>query len=396
MLQKAYFLTLLLSLTTIVACHSQKAADDSRDNYIELLHQSACLATFETFSRGDIFRDHELRSANIEPSVPWTVQAPVPIPDNSAGTVYFIRYSSNEAKYDNSEIWVSIGQERELYVYLLDLDRWETVSQKVVGTDRIVDELFLANDGTVWGGSYWTIDDENTLLSRLNEETRRFEPVYTFDQSGLLELGPNGAFWLLTHGDGLYTFDTKSNTFTRVIDSSSGLVRDMVMTDQGDIYFVIDDGHLTDQMQYPYPYFDQGSLMRFSSKTSMFEEVPLPEETWPRRWGTLYVADNQLWIDAVGYFDLERETWHPLYSDLSVYFSGDMFWGSPRLMLKDSYDIYWFALGSEYASGTAWYDPVSGEGCMFTTRFSRMVEDLDRNLWIYSAGNLYVWRRDSP
>ncbi len=392
MLQKTYFLLLLLSLTTIVACSPQKAADDSRDDYIELLHQSACLATFETFSRGDIFRDPELRSANIEPSAPW-VQVPVPTPDNFAENVYFIRYPNNEAKYDNSEMWISTGRDRDFYVYLLDLDRWEMVSRKVVDTDRIVDELFFADDGTVWGRSYWTIDHENTLLSRFNEETRRFEPVYTFQRTGFFELDPNDVFWLTQNGS-LYTFDTKSNISTRVIDYPSGVVTDMVMTDQGDIYFVIVDG--TDQTQYPYPYFDQGSLMRFSSKTSMFEEVPLPEETWPRRWGTLYVADNQLWIDAVGYFDLERETWHPLYSDLSIYFSGDIFWESPRLMLKDSYDIYWFALGSEYASGTAWYDPVSGEGCMFTTYFPGMVEDLDRNLWMGSGGNLYVWRRDSP
>ena len=392
MLQKAYFLTLLLFLTTIAACSSPKAAGDSRDDYIELLHQSACLATFEAFARGDVDR---YPKSDIEPSAPWTVQATGPIPDNAAGTVYFIRYPNNEAKHDNSEMWISTGREREFYVYLLDLDRWEMVSRKVVGTDRIVNELFLADDGTVWGRSYWTSDHENTLLSRFNEETRRFEPVYRYHQSGLLELGPNNVFWLLTHGDGLYTFDTKSNIFTRGIDSPPGLVTEMIMTDQGDIYFLMDDGSLTGTRQDPDPQLNQGALFRFSSKTSLFEEFPLPEEPWPQRRGTLYVVDNQLWIDAIGYFDLTSETWHLLYSDLLVYVSNDLFWISPELLLKDSYDIYWFALYGDNAIGMAWYDPVSGEGCMFTTRLSSIVEDLDRNLWMYSAGNLYVWRRDS-
>ncbi|MFO7681974.1 MAG: hypothetical protein R6X34_18170, partial [Chloroflexota bacterium] len=166
--------------------------------------------------------------------------------------------------------------------------------------------------------------------------------------------------------------------------------------DQGDIYFLMDDGSAMGTRQDPDPQLNPGALFHFSSKTSLFEELHFPAEPWPQRRGTLYVVDNQLWIDAIGYFDLTSETWHLLYSDLLAHVSNDLFWGSPELLLKDSYDIYWFALYPDFGIGMAWYDPVSGEGCMFTTHWSTMVEDLDRNLWMYSDGNLYVWRRDSP
>lgn len=386
---------IFLFFAIAVACSSEvkiEENDKKQKVQIEILQQTNCLETFENFSRGDVYQNHEFWNDNVKPSVPWSVYASSPVTDDSTGSIRFIRSHNTKTKYDNTEIWIESGSREELQVYSVKLDSWETVSLEVIGTDRIVNDFFLADDGTIWGRTYWTIDNKMTLLSRLNEETREFERVYELHKGRLLELDSDGVFWMLVDGDGLYTFDTESDSYSRVIDFPHIFAEEMTITDQGDIYFIVVDKE--DPRWDPfYPQLYPGSFLRFSKKTGELEEISLPEESWPLREGTLYDTGNQLWLDAVGYFDIETESWHPLYPDLSIYFSGDIFWGSPSLVLKDSYGIYWFALVFHRPIGTAWYDPVSGNGCMFTTSLSPIAEDRDHNLWMYLDGDLYTWQR---
>jgi hypothetical protein len=40
-------------------------------------------------------------------------------------------------------------------------------------------------------------------------------------------------------------------------------------------------------------------------------------------------------------------------------------------------------------TGTAWYNPETGEGCMFTSFSARITEDDQQQLWMFAGGKLY-------
>lgn len=401
-----------LFLTTISACYSQET---EQTHQVDLLRDSACYATFKDFSQGKIYHDPHNRNlfkSGQKPTSPWTVHASLPNNKNVFRNIKFIRYPKQKPE-SNAEIWMDGHYSQDIAVYLLESDEWKFVSKKVVGTDISIRDVYLANNGTIWGSNDWsstkTAENQGALLSQYNENTRRFEPVSSAFNIPLplkfpqdlayvriqVALDSNDVFWFAVDGDALYTFDTSSKIFKKVIDLPLMFTFSMVVTAAGDIYLGNNDRSITDKMG-PYKHMDPGSLMRYSNKTGQLTEVVLPNELWPHRGLELYEADNQLWINSVGYLDIQTETWRPLYSDLSVYFSGGVIWGSPHLILRDSYGIYWFRLNyDELNHGLAWYDPVSDTGCMFTDSVATIQEDLQSNLWMVDEGSLYMLKRGS-
>lgn len=405
----------LLLFTLIAACQFEPATNDQNNELLSL----KCYASFESFARKGVYGDPEIPNFTQQillPSNPWILQASLPEDSNElwdpSREIQFIRSPSKNPVSEVTEVWVSgaagISRSEEIAIYSLETDNWRFVSKKVLDTNLFVDDIYLANDGTVWGRNRWDLiadtgANQGPILSRFSESTQQFElvseslevpiPLESAHRRIQIVVDSNDVFWIAVDGDALYTYEIKSKSLTRVIDLPLMFTYSMVVTSQGDVYFANRNPNII-QEYGPYPELYLGALMRFSSQKNEIETVSLPDEPWPLKRFVIKEVGSQLWIDSIGYFDLESEEWHLLFSDLSIYFSGgDPFWQSPQLLMKDSYNFYWFQLIDETTSGTAWYDITTGDGCMFTNVATNVVEDVQANLWVFVDGRIYKLKR---
>jgi len=83
-----------------------------------------------------------------------------------------------------------------------------------------------------------------------------------------------------------------------------------------------------------------------------------------------------------------------LYPDTEKYFEniGNPTFATPHLMLESSNGLLWYKkyldMGINH-EGTAWYDPRTGQGCMFTNLAVNIIEDSKQQLWLVANGELY-------
>jgi hypothetical protein len=103
---------------------------------------------------------------------------------------------------------------------------------------------------------------------------------------------------------------------------------------------------------------------------------------------------GRLWLGAMGYMETDGSLYllHPDAPMVWENRSEFLYWSPPTLLLESSNGLLWY---SEYhdmsllGEGTAWYDPETGEGCLFTNVASNVVEDEDKQLWMVADGKLY-------
>lgn len=72
---------------------------------------------------------------------------------------------------------------------------------------------------------------------------------------------------------------------------------------------------------------------------------------------------------------------------------GNPSWYPPELVFASSDGRLWYAEWNDMdylGEGTAWYNPDTGEGELFTNVASFIVEDDDQRLWIVVDGILYA------
>ena len=65
--------------------------------------------------------------------------------------------------------------------------------------------------------------------------------------------------------------------------------------------------------------------------------------------------------------------------------------GTPEIMLESSNGVLWFDrfTDNSQVDGTAWYNPETGQGCMFTNLVSTIAEDANHTLWFVARERLY-------
>ena len=140
----------------------------------------------------------------------------------------------------------------------------------------------------------------------------------------------------------------------------------------------------------------EGDLLQYFPETGQIINVEPPDESWPIYWYPHIFIDskNRLWMDALGY-RLPNGKWHTIYPNIKEYSRhlGDSSWGMPILQTESSNGLLWFykAADKREVEGTAWYNPQTKTGCMFSNLPLQIIEDKNHILWTVADGKLFKY-----
>jgi hypothetical protein len=350
----------------------------------------------------------------ILPGPPWQVEAGIPGGDHWYPGHWLMLARTNKGE---QEIWIYSNPEQTWSTYEVDTyvqvsvkdatflvyrpasQSWGEVPAAIGDTNLIVRDLFLTSDGAVWG-SIWSWNEPPVpasapVLSRFNDSSQRFEAVIGGVEIPIVEKEGNpyrpaivvdkeDVFWLFVGRDGIYRYDSKTGITDRqanLPDPRIYYLRAALALD-GSIYFAA-----------VYPYLADGPLFQFIPATGKVVPVKIPEGPWTSGGGLLVDRRGRLWLGATGYMNAKGQ-WRAPHPTLQYFtFPGDPSWGRPTLIFESSNGLLWYYkyldIGERRGEGTAWYNPKTGRGCLFTNLISNIVEDDERQLWMIAEGKLY-------
>jgi hypothetical protein len=381
---------------------------------IPTTHDQSCIQSFHQFAYdGPANRISDV----IPPISPWQPELlPEDLPDGDH-PYSLDRTLLARSVDEHSEIWISLSDgERYFYlpqsnegregigIYTPDSQSFEVVSHYVENTDLYVVNLHLGSDGTVWGEVRWDDRIEYPdissvpVLSKFNESSRRFEFAEGVLETPLLRgsnyynytkivLDHQDIFWIFTNGGEIYRYDPISQTTDRQGDSLGGEVIYTALSHEGDVYFTLNEWNA--DLRLP-----QNGLFYFSPTAKTVTLVEVPSTGWPIYSGLLIDHTGQLWLGAIGYRDLNN-TWNLIYPPYLRTYSnhlGQSWWNAPMILFESSDGKLWYSKyldSSLIAEGTAWFNPETNEGCVFTNVPTSIVEDSEQRLWIAVDGVLY-------
>lgn len=388
-----------------------------------------CIGSFEAF----VLRHLEDETIEKPASSPkWNAQAIVP----SRGFQHdlYHEYGSLDVSFSrlingDQEIWITgqswtedLKSEQIILIYKLSSQEWELISTDTENTDLYVDDLFVDSQGNVWGRVLQNKINQQfrlesfPILSRFNETMRQFEfiegtpEVATFQKiDGVQDLGVfdpetrilldnNDIFWILFPDDGLYQYDPVSQMNEKRLDHRDISIRYMTLAPDGSVYF--SEARKVPVTSWREHYtMPQGILFQYFPETGDVVSLNDPDGVWPLYSGLLVDHRGRLWLGPAGYHELDG-TWHLLALDVEDYLNSitDYNWILPEPIIEDSTGTIWFNkfldMGGASAEGTAWYNPDTGEGCVFTRMPANIIEDSNQTLWMIVDNTLYALALD--
>lgn len=361
-----------------------------------------CLQPFSTFAyQGPV--DRSFQSEVILPQWQLESQTPPQLAEGLSSQVELVR-SSNDTK----EVWVSMNT--QFGVYRPASRKWTYVSRIVRNTDMIADHLFVTSSGALWGRTNrdWSQEHSVTkgipVLSKFSESTQEFELVEETAITSLnLALEPirrpqvllddNDTFWIIVEKNGIFHYSPMKHSIERVAELLDDFeLSQAVLSQDGSIYLRRFEWAEKNRFRLP-----KDLLFKLSPATAKLETVTMPNQEWPVFSGMLVDRVGRLWLGSIGYRDVDL-TWHLIHPAPQEFFdlvdSGgySYLWAPPELILESSNGVLWFRRyldTSGWAEGTAWYNPKTGEGCLFTNQAANVVEDKEEQLWLLVDGKLY-------
>jgi hypothetical protein len=409
-LRRAFFTFFLILAPHISSCASGVVAQE---------HPMECIRSFQEFaySRPDLYPQIDI----VLPSAPWEIEAKIPLQKIEDYRVAGSQVAASRSISGKLEIWLvqtlsPANESNQQYtnnflVYQTELQNWETVSAEIGDSGLFVEDIFVTSDGSVWGKTVWDITHERTdlekapVLSKFNESTRRFEfakgvleiPWTLFSYSSFpwpeIVLDNNGVFWIFAENDGIYRYDPVAQKTEKQADLLGLDVTQTALSPDGNIYFEVYSEKIYSQESF-FRLLD-GMLYRFIPETKEIASLKIPKEPWLVFSGMLVDHDNKLWLGAIGYREPD-DNWHLIHPDPKNKFvgAGDVYQAPPFLMLESSDGILWYKkmLGDVRADGTAWYDPRTGKGCMFTNIAANIIENSEQQLWMVADGKLLKYQ----
>jgi hypothetical protein len=369
-----------------------------------------CVDSFQSFAYQAPLRSGE--EETVYPTTPWQIVSSLP-PHNLEGyetwTNPLVNVSTTREVASGDEIWtlgkvipqnLELPNKTHISVYNTASGTWESISADVGDTHTFVSSLFVTPDGEVWGLTDWDGDfppelQQVPVLSRFNETTRQFEfapgvleiPVTfrntPFDNVRII-MDDTGVFWIFNVNNSIYRYDPALQTTELQTRTTEDSIADVALAPDGSIYF----GTFSTSFRV-----NGSQLYQFIPAAREILPVALPDEQWPMYYGLLFDPQGRLWLGAVGYRDINGE-WQLIHSSPELYFEHEstFVWQSPTLRLASSDGRLWFTRYQDtgtWIDGSAWYDPETNEGCMFTHVRGIVVEDSEQQLWLLANGNLY-------
>jgi len=325
-------------------------------------------------------------SWKIVSEIPSSILEPVNRPEEQLLRLLFL---------NQNHIWIGSIENRFLespilFRFDLKTNLWEKIPIFTInGSDRIF-KVFQDNQNQVWG----VTDNPEIVLARFDEEKRMFVGIHHIKIDNIPEKIPivitaEEDLWIFTYSGAIYRYSYRAD---KLIIEPQSVKLPLIPSDavyHSDGYFVIrmstglpGNGRITDE-ELTYFYINQQEMIA----------LDVPDE-WPTFLYMQFDSDGTLWFGTTGYVSVTGE-WNLIHPNPQNYFSKYYSQGAqpPHLNLISSDGRLWFDkyvdMGYQY-EGTAWYDPNSGEGCMFTTYPSHVVEGKDSDLWILVDGNLYT------
>lgn len=352
------------------------------------------------------------------PTYPWQIEATLPGHQKEGFFFDDIQVEIVRSVDGDQEIWLAKPaifpqheSESAFAIYRPESREWQEIPAKIENTDIFVRDLFLANDGAIWGNTVWAVPygeeampNNGPVLSKFNEQSRQFEFVsgvletpFTYEQSFLLPeiiLDEQDIFWIFAQQDGLYRYDPVAQMITKQVDLPDSSVNDAALASDGRIYFENYDFRKLGSGEPSFRLYE-GMLSQFIPDTGEVIELKLSDDPWPVFSGMLVTQNGQLWLGTTGFWQTDG-TWQLIHPNPDVFFehAGDPSWAPPRLVLESSDGFLWFQkyLGAGLRNeGTAWYNPKTGEGCMFTNFPANIVEDSQHQLWMFADSKLYKY-----
>jgi len=350
----------------------------------------------------------------ITPPAPWQIEATVPQHgiDGYAAYGWLLNVGVTRSVNGHQEIWLSglllpndhvSGNTTIFYVYTPETQKWEIIPGAIGDTGLFTQGLFVTKDGAIWSQTIWdSMAGHPTLnnvpiLSRFNESTRRFElatgaleiPLVVGKQYASwpkIVLDAQNVFWLFADNDGIYRYDSATQITDKWADLPDVLVTDTALSTDGSIYFRKEQYQTGFRLQ-------KDELFQFLPETGKILPVDVPDNEWPTFSGLLVDHTGRLWLGSTGYRALDG-TWHLIMPHPQEFFdhTDGYLWSNPRLTFESSDGLLWYYryLDTEgWAEGTAWYDPNTGEGCLFTNQPANIVEAAGHQLWLAADGKLY-------
>jgi hypothetical protein len=387
----------------------------------DIMADETCIDSFSNyaFSTPDI--DGPVQEEYL-PGMPWHIVSEIPAEvQGLEHRIAAVRSMEGEIEiwtqlYDPSEIYSANDSRDGFWVYKVIEDSWQRVPSEIEGGNIFVDQLFVTDDGGIWGRNVWARDrnlNGSPLLSLYNDTSNKFVPVSgTADiPNGLIDsrpghtqwpewdvilLDPSNTFWIFVAQDRIYHYDPSNSIVTRYSSLAEiSRIAQVTSSPDGSMYFraQTDDLILRD-----------GQIFHFSPKTDEIKPILLPQQRWPSTGSILVDHTNKLWLGVFGWQDSDGnwETLHPQMEKFLRLNRDNALWRyyqPPSILMESSDGRLWFGIprSEEWRtlrSGLAWYDPNRNIGCWFTTEGINVVEAPDTTLWLIANRKLYRYSID--
>lgn len=353
-----------------------------------------CLYDFETFAYGDVWKTNP--NQRISPLIPWENRQST----RGASWITFSRIINGQQElwFRSNPSWPPIIAK----VFNRDIKAWRDLNLSDPQRSQFDSVVNFAVDshGQVWGLASKRIQGGSrakAVLVQYREEQADFITIATtedvdFTQADEATLSEYSNILVTKSGEiilfigsitnKVYVYNPDLETLEKLPDYQGFAYPEIAISNDGEIYLstIVFDNML------PYQNPAQPAFVRYDANSKTWVDLELPNGFQPREGNIGFNSEGRLHIGTSAWRDVD-ETWHITYP-YSIH-RADVY---PRVELKfiSSDGRLWFTREQIILSGTGWYDPATGEGCMFTNMVPlSIIEDHQQYLWMAVDGSIY-------
>jgi hypothetical protein len=251
------------------------------------------------------------------------------------------------------------------------------------------------------------------VLSRYNEISNSFEydsnttvtPNGQLDAGGsiiqypeftLILLDSNDVFWFFANKDAIYSYQPDTQRIIKHVSLADyGEILHATISSDGSIYF----RNRTFQEGLE---LEDGQIYQYFPAIEAIEPVHLPGGKWPKARNILADSQGRLWLGVYGWKEPDG-TWITFHPKMKAFLFLNRnlplwrYYTPPSVLTQSSDGRLWFLIprSSQWKtlrSGLAWYDPLTNQGCWFTSEGYNVAEDTHKTMWLVAEDKLYQYK----